>query len=43
MAVKWKKLRGGAIGLRMFKKKHTEEDYILIKDIFEIHLLYLNQ
>lgn len=27
----------------MFKKKYTEEDYILIKYIFEIHLLDLNQ
>lgn len=25
------------------KKKHTEEDYILIKYIFEIHLFDLNQ
>lgn len=43
MALKWKKVRRGAIDLRMLKKKHTEEDYILIKYIFEMHLFDLNQ
>lgn len=41
MALKWKKVRRGAI--ENVKKKHTEEDYILIKYIFEIHLFDLNQ
>lgn len=44
MALKWKKVRRGAIDLRTLKKKkHTEEDYILIKYIFEMHLFDLNQ